>query len=238
MKAVITICVLLTLEAFAQECHVYVPNMDDIIVMDTEQRGPGGGWEFQNSLAGYQGSGYLVYKPDSSFGGAEAAPTNMNDARIKTYSFKVNRPGMYRVVMKSAAPHGTEHNDIFMSLPESGALKRQNGVLYNLAWPLNQNMDWGAWVDPKNWFKVYQNEGHLKWNWGGKNEDFNGHDIVTRHLEAGRIYTLRMCGRSTQFNVDRFALYHCEDDQCNNGSYRYKMATEWSGQEQSTCVMV
>lgn len=236
MKTFFALCLLFAAGTVASDCPIYVPDENDIIVMDTEQRGPGGGWEFQKFLSGYQGSGYLAYKPDSHFGGAEKPPMNMSDRRIKTYYFTVNRPGLYRVVMKSAAPHWTEHNDIFMSLPESGALKRKRGILFNLSWPLDQSIILGEYVDPRNWFKVYQNEGDHKWHWGGKNEDHNGHDILTRHLEPGKIYSLRMCGRSTRFNVDRFALYHCEDHECNNGSKRFDMATYMSGEKQSACV--
>lgn len=235
MKTIIALFALLFAGALAQECSVYLPDWRDIIVMDAEQRGPGGGWEFMSSLGGYQGSGYLVYKPYSNFGGAEPKPENMNDPRIKTYSFKVNTPGRYRVVLKSAAPHGTEHNDIFMSLPESGAYMRRHGEWRDLTWPLDTNADWDAWVDGSNWFKVYQNSGGLQWNYGGKTVDFEGHDIITRELEAGVTYTVRICGRSTQFNVDRIALYHCVEGQCDNGSARFNEATTGWGNEQSMC---
>lgn len=66
-----------------------------------EQRGPGGGWEFASAIPGYKGSGYLVYKPHSNFGGAEKKPKSMSDERIKSYYFKVKTPGTYRFVMTS-----------------------------------------------------------------------------------------------------------------------------------------
>lgn len=236
MKIFLVLFVLLAAGALAQKCNIYLPDWRDTIVMDTEQRGPGGGWEFDNRLQGYQGSGYLVYKPNSDFGGAEKKPKNMNDERIKTYSFKVNTPGRYRVVIRSAAPHNTEHNDVFMALPESGAYKRKHGAWSDLTWPLDVNTDWGAWVDEANWFKVYQNSGGLKWHYGGKTVDFNGHDIITRELTPGVTYTVRMCGRSTKFNVDRIALYHCVEEKCNDNSARFHQATSEWGDEQSMCM--
>lgn len=237
MKAFVALAALLIASAQAEdECPVYIPDGRDIIVMDAEQRGPGGGWEFQEALQGYGGSGYLVYKPNSSFGGSEPKPDNMADPRIKTYWFRVFTPGTYRVVLKSAAPHVTEHNDIFMALPESGAYKKRDGVVSDLTWPLDPNTDWNAWVDGSNWFKVYQNKGGLQWDYGGKTVDFEGHDIITRELRAdGTWYSLRMCGRSTQFNVDRFALYLCEGGVCDNGSARFWEATTNFGEGQSRC---
>lgn len=219
----------------AQDCPVYVADSRDIIAMDAEQRGGGGGWEYANALPGYGGSGYLVYKPDSSFGGAERKPANMGEERIKSYFFKVRTPGTYRVALTSAAPHGTEHNDVWMALPESGAYKRRHGAATALSEPLAGG-DWAAWTPPEAWFKVYQNAGGLKWHSGGKTVDFEGHDVVTRELRAdGTWYSVRMCGRSTQFNVDRIVVFRCEGAECDNGSRRFNEATMWFGPMQSAC---
>jgi len=237
MKVVISAITLSLLGvAFAQECDVYVADSSDIIVMDAEQRGPGGGWEFRSELGGYGGSGYLVYKPHSNFGGTEPKPQNMADERIKSYFFKVNTPGIYRVVMRSAAPHGTEHNDLWMSLPESGALKRRFDRNSDLTSPIDPNTNWLQHVDSSNWFKVYQNRGGLVWNDGGRTVDHMGHVVLTKPLRAdGTWYSVRVGGRSTQFNLDRIALYRCEDEQCNDGSERFQAATEFFGPFQSQC---
>lgn len=228
----------LFLAAAANDCPVYIPNDNDILVMDAEQRGPGGGWEFKGDLPGYEGSGYLSYKPYSNIEWAEAKPQNMNDERIKTYWFKVKTPGHYRVLIKSAAPHVTEHNDIFMSLPESGAIMRRSGETKDLSWPVDPNTDWGAWVDPSHWFKVYQNRGGNVWHHGGVTVDHEGYSIVTRYLPAdGTWYSVRMCGRSTQFNVDRIYLYPCDLDgsDCYSHSGLFWEATKNSGPGQSQC---
>ncbi|CAN8073081.1 unnamed protein product [Agarophyton chilense] len=219
-----------------KECNVYIPNADNIIVMDVEQRGPGGGWEFQSSLQGYGGSGYLSYKPWSSFGGTEPKPYSIHDERIKTYFFTVNVTGTYRVVMRSAAPHPTEHNDLWMSLPESGAVKRRFGETSNLGSPAWTNDAGEVQLGTEHWFKVFQNSGGWRWNWGGKTVDHNGHDVISRVLRAdGSWYSVRIAGRSTQFAVDRIALYLCEGAECDNGSQRFNMATIWHGADQSVC---
>lgn len=220
----------------ANECRVYLPDSRDMIVIDAEQAGGGGGWKYKKYLNGYEGSGYLVYKPKSNSAGVEKAPENLADKRIKTYWFKVNKPGMYRVVLKSAAPHRTDHNDLFMSLPESGAYKRRFGVLSDLTSPVDPKKQWSKRASPSDWFKVYQNRGGLQWDFGGKTVDFNGHDILTKKLRAdGTWYSVRISGRSTKFNVDRIALYRCDGNDCSNGSTRFVEATTGWGPKQSRC---
>lgn len=236
MKVIAILFALLFSYAIA-DCPVYIPNEHDIIIMDAEQRGPGGGWEFGEALPGWDGSGYLAYKPDSSIGWAEQPPTSMADERIKTYRFKVNTAGTYRMVLKSSAPHPTEHNDVFMAFPESGALMRRHGETKDLTWPMDKNADWDTSIDSSNFFKVYQNQGNREWNYGGKTVDFNGHDIITRELQAdGTWYSLRLCGRSTQYFVDRIYLFRCEIDEgeCDFGSEKYWKAISTKG-EQSMC---
>ncbi|PXF42028.1 hypothetical protein BWQ96_08236 [Gracilariopsis chorda] len=194
--------------------------------MDTEQRGPGGGWDFKSDFSGYEGSGYLSYKPWSNYGGTEAKPESMLDTRIKTYFFTVNTTGKYRIVLKSAAPHPTEHNDLWMAVPESGAIMRRFGRDVDLTWPASRNERGELMLDGQNWFKVYQNQGGNTWNYGGKTVDHNGHVIITRELKADHSwYSVRIAGRSTQFAVDRIILYLCDGAQCDDWSEEFKTAT-------------
>lgn len=227
---------LIATAAIAQEeapvCNVYSPNENDVIIMDMEQRGPGGGWEWMNNLPGYGGSGYLTYKPNSNFGGAEPKPQNLEEPRIKTFFFKVKTPGSYRVLIRSAAPDFTEHNDIFMSLPESGAVQRRFNMESDLTYPTDPN---GENFSPNNWFKVYQNKGNLEWHVGGVHVDFEGHVIITRPLVPGPWYSVRICGRSTKFNLDRITLYPCEGEECNDGSPKFNYAAYNENLSQSYC---
>lgn len=222
--------------AFA-ECPVYLPDDNDIVYMDTEQRGGGGGWNFSKNVPGYRGSGYLEYKPLSSFGGIEPKPYNYMDPRIKTYFFTVTKPGIYRIMLRSAAPHWTEHNDLWMSLPESGAQRTKDGVNYEvIASPVPEQLMVSDYVNPVNWFKVYQNAGDNTWNNGGFNVDFDGHVVSTLPLDAEqeKWYSIRIAGRSTQFKVDRITVFRCEDEQCAYHLDRYSMASTYDG-PQSEC---
>lgn len=235
--ALATILALLTLVAAQEECHVYIPNEDNIIYMDAEQRGSGGGWEYQTTPEGWLGSGVLSYKPMSSFGGTEWKPQNFRDERIKTFSFRVNEPGMYRVLLRSSAPHITEHNDVWMSLPESGSQMTNNGVdFFPIAAPITTEMLEWDYVDQAVWFKVYQNRGGDLWDLGGYTLDFDPHSIVTQLItEVDRWYSVRIAGRSTQFDIDRIVVHKCEGDECAYSVGNYGIAVGYSG-PQSTCV--
>ncbi len=224
------------LAAAAAACTVYAPDAYDFIYMDAEQRGPGGGWEHVEAPPGWLGSGALSYKPWSSFGGTEWKPASFKDARIKSYFFQVNTPGVYRVVLRSAAPHWTEHNDCWMALPESGAAMTKDGVtVVPIAGPTPADQLHGEWADNHAWFKVYQNHGLNEWNTGGRTKDFDGHAIVTGWLEAGKWYSVRLAGRSTQFAIDRVIVFRCEGNECGYDAHRFEAANTYTG-PQSACV--
>jgi len=211
-------------------------NENNMVHMDTEQRGGGGGWEYVEWPAGMLGSGGISYKPWSSFGGTEWKPQNFWDERIKTYFFTVNEPGIYRVMLRSAAPHTTEHNDCWVSLPESGAQMTKNGfdtLEISPAIPAWE-MEW-AKVPDHTWFKVYQNQGGNQWNTGGYTKDFDGHTILTKWLKNdGTWYSVRIAGRSTQFAIDRIIVFKCETTECAYPGLRYNLAKSYTG-PQSAC---
>eukprot|EP00171_Calliarthron_tuberculosum_P008809 IDg8809t1 len=222
--------------AAAQECPVLLSNDDHMVFIDTELRGAGGGWEYRMEPAGFHGSGLLSYKPDSSFGGTEWKPSNFQDERIKTYHFTVNEPGVYRVMLRSSAPHSTEHNDVWMSLPESGSQMTKDGLnMLPIADPLSADQMWAYKVPDNVWFKVYQNQGGDTWNVGGYTLDFDPHTVLTLPLQADETwYSVRIAGRSTQFDVDRIIIFKCEDTECAYSGLRYGVAKAYEG-PQSEC---
>lgn len=222
--------------AAAQECPVFLANGDGMVFIDAEQRGSGGGWEYRTEPAEFQGSGVLSYKPDSSFGGTEWKPSNFMDERIKAYHFTVNEPGVYRVMLRSSAPHPTEHNDLWMSLPESGSQMTKDGFnMLPIADPVPGDQMWAENVPDNVWFKVYQNQGGDSWNVGGYTLDFDPHTILTMPLLADNTwYSVRIAGRSTQFDVDRIIIFKCEDTECAYSGLRYGVAKAYIG-PQSEC---
>lgn len=237
MKIPTTFLVTTVLIAVTSACSVYKPDEHHFIYMDVEQRGPGGGWEHTTTPAGWLGSGALTYKPWSSFGGTEWKPSSFKDPRIKSYFFQVNVPGTYRVLLRSAAPHWTEHNDCWMALPESGSSMTKDGFnIIDIAGVTPAAQLNGDWADNRAWFKVYQNEGLNKWNVGGKTKDFDGHSIIARKLDAGKWYSVRIAGRSTQFAIDRIIVFRCENHECGYNAHRYEAAKNYYG-PQSECLV-
>lgn len=103
----------LCVAAWAQDCPVFLADGNNMVFMDAEQRGAGGGWEYVTPWDA-RGSGALEYKPWSNWGGTEWKPQNFWDPRIKTYTFQPHESGVYRIMLRSKAPHWTEHNDLWM----------------------------------------------------------------------------------------------------------------------------
>jgi len=177
--------VLLLLACSAQAAGVF-QEANGLVVVEVESAPVAGSWSSQSGLAGFTGTSYYEWKTGNTATTVDAAGQG-----ILSYRFKINQTGRYRFQLRSAAPHSTEHNDVWLRVP-SGAVKIKGTTVTSL----------GA-----AWFKVYQNAGANAWSWNAWTTDHDAHSIHADFNTPGE-YTLELSGRSTQFKIDRFVLYH------------------------------
>lgn len=157
-----------------------------LVVMEVEAMPVTSDWSLRTAVGGYTGRGYYEWRHGNTATSTVAAGTG-----TITYTVKINNPGRYRLQIRSAAPHRTEHNDVWVRFPEGNALGIKGTSTLTLA---------------GNWFKVYQNTGNNSWTWDSKTKDHDPHDIFVDFKTAGT-YRVQLSGRSTQFKVDRLVLY-------------------------------
>jgi len=176
--------------AFSQQtCDIYAEQAG-LLVFETESAVSTDDWSFHNEVEGALGSGYLEWKHGNDSGGIDKAGDG-----ILTYSFQIQTPGTYRLILRSAAPHNTEHNDVWARFPQNEVYGRKSNGSSEV--DLGQN----------EWFKVYQNKGNDSWNWAASTVDHNAHNIFAEISSPGT-YSLQLSGRSTKFKVDRIVLFH------------------------------
>ena len=133
-------------------------------------------------VRGYTGEGYVV---------ADSAAGNL------AYPVEITTPGRYLVLLRSAAPHPTEHNDSWVRLdgPDSTAARAtaDDGPA------CSQHED--------GWYKTFMNESGRRWSWNNKNCDHTEKRLFF-HVEEPGTYTLRLGARSPGHQVDRLVLKH------------------------------
>lgn len=170
-------------------------------VTDGDWAGMGGdGWWRMTSAA--VGHDILQFRPrDHSTAPVKAGPPI-------TYRFTAPATGRYRWAMKAAAPHTTDHNDVWVRWVGTGGS----------VWGRQKRADGAAWagIPTGQWTKIYTNVGGRKWAWGGYTKDHDAHMLITGELTGGVAYEFQMSGRSCQIQVAAFGLLPCQVD--GNGS--------------------
>ena len=170
-------------------CDIFA-EQNGLLIMEVESALPSDEWALQTRVEGSTGTGYYEWKP-----GDPSQRTESPGGGILTYTFDVANTGTYRFILRSAAPHSTEHNDVWARFTNNEVVGiKSNG---------NSEIDLGQ----NSWFKVYQNKGGDSWNWAANTVDHNAHQIFAL-IETPGIYTLQLSGRSTQFKIDRVVLFH------------------------------
>ena len=176
-------------QVFSQTCEIFA-EQNGLLTLETESAPLSDDWSLQNEVEGAQGAGYYEWKHGNSSGGIDSP-----GGGILTYTFNVNNTGTYRFILRSAAPHSTEHNDVWARFPNNEVAGiKSNG---------SSEVDLGQ----NSWFKVYQNKGNNSWNWAANTVDHNAHQIFAI-IDTPGLYTLQLSGRSTQFKIDRIVLFH------------------------------
>lgn len=102
--------------------------------------------------------------------------------------------GRFYVTLISSAPHGTEHNDVWIRVSSGVDLFRTPRT-------------WRG--GSSGWYKAYQNMGGNRWANYVVTVDFNGHQIITKPLLRGRRYEVCLSGRSSRFRINAILLIGC-----------------------------
>lgn len=156
------------------------------------------------------GATFLVYKKDSRSGRVDRPPaSNAAAPQVLVFPFTVDVAGYYRVLLRSAAEHPTEHNDAWVRLPDP---HRDLYGFVRLRWSSDT-----AWRplkldDSRGYIKSYQNVGRNEPTFRTFTIDHKPSVMVTRWLVPGRKYVMEVAGRSTRWALDRVVLFQCSRD--------------------------
>lgn len=168
-------------------------------------------WIFRTDIPNHEGQGFLVWDGQNSMGN----PGN----GLLTYKIRVNTPGTYRFIWRSAITIGnnnTEHNDSWLRIPDAAhfyGMKNNGHIVYPKETELppipesahqSNTTPNGAGAD--GWFKVYMNNAN-GWRWQSRTSDHDAHDIYAVFTHPG-IYTVEISGRSQGHGIDAFVLFN------------------------------
>lgn len=150
-----------------------------LVVIEAESAALGGAWRIATENAGFTGAGYVV--ADEAVG-------------TLSYPVRVSTPGRYLVLLRSAAPHDTEHNDTWVRLDGPA-----------ITWTADDAPACSQHDD--GWYKTFVNESYHIWSWNNKNCDHTERRLYA-HIAEPSDYVLRLRARSPGHLIDRVVLRH------------------------------
>jgi hypothetical protein len=159
-----------------------------LVVVEVESAKVSDQWTERTSVAGASGKYYEWRSGDTSLS-FDAAGKGLLE-----YALRITKTGRYHLAIRSAAPHPTDHNDVWVRSPDLAPIRVKGAVEEGLG---------------LTWFKVYQNASNDQWTWITRTKDHDGHDIYLDITKPGT-YRVQLSGRSTQFKIDRFVLRHVD----------------------------
>lgn len=166
-------------------CKNAFVELGGLAVMEVESVAVKGDWSLRTKVSGYTGKGYYEWKDGNNSTAIDSAGQS-----VLSYTFCINSTGRYHLQLRSAAPETPDHNDVWVRLPDSGAVRNKGSGDTNLG---------------KSWIKVLQNNAKDQWVWTTKTVDNDPQDIFVKLPTKGR-YRVELSGRSTLFKVDRIVL--------------------------------
>ncbi|MEM1408962.1 MAG: hypothetical protein AAGG59_19415 [Bacteroidota bacterium] len=179
-------------------------------------------WSLISDLSNSTGRGFMLWEGDNFFGN----PGN----GLATYQIKINTPGTYRFIWRSAVKegdNGTEANDSWLRFADADDFygERSNGsIVYPRGTGKTPNPE-GASSD--GWFKVYRSGSDLDFKWQARTSDNDAHLIFVQFDNAGT-YTMEVSARSRGHAIDKFLLFRPE-------IYTENEATELTVFSEITC---
>lgn len=185
--------------------------------LPTDKEGP---WSISNRFAGNgrpttpwpnANATFIVYKANSQSPWVDSPPPDKpGHTVVLDFPFTIDEPGYYRLLLRSAAPHPTEHNDAWVRLPVPyratyGFIRRR--------WAGEEKWQPLRASRTRGYVKAYQNQGGETPTFHTFTVDHNPSVIVTRWLIPGSRYVVQVAGRSTQWALDRVVLFRCQRDE-------------------------
>lgn len=175
---------------------------DGIVRVDIENPSDiDNGWGTTNKLAGFKGSGYLIWTGEDSF--------STPGKGIIKFSIKITTPGTYQFVWSSrigAGDSNTEHNDSWLRIASAADFYGEKASTGERVYPKGT----GKTPNPEGtskdgWFKVYMNKVD-EWFWRSSTNDKDPYNIFVKFDKAGT-YDIEISGRSKSHAIDQFVLF-------------------------------
>lgn len=158
-------------------------------------------WSTENTRAGFEGSGYLVWTGTDNF--------NTPDIGTMKFSIKITNPGTYQFVWSSRITEGTrisEHNDSWLRIATASDFYGEKANTGERVYPKGT----GKTPNPEGtsangWFKIYMNKVG-EWVWKSSTNDKDSFDVFVKFDTPG-IYDIEISGRSKNHAIDQFVLF-------------------------------
>ncbi|MGY6647628.1 hypothetical protein [Wenyingzhuangia sp. IMCC45574] len=160
-------------------------------------------WKIETEIAGYNGTGYIIWKGNSRFGAPkveEALTYKVTIAKAGNYHFKWKS----YIAKKVPGKASTEHNDSWVRFPDANdffAVKNKEGQAFSRKVPQSKH---------SFYFKAYMNTID-KWNNWCSTIDHNSHAIYVTFDTPGE-YTVSIAPRSDYHAIDQFTLTEVAPD--------------------------
>ncbi len=158
------------------------------------------GWELRTNESGYSGDGFMVWTGSQNLSNPGTGLT--------TFKIKINNPGTYQFIWRSAVTigsNGTDHNDSWLRFPDADDFfgLRDNSKVYPSGSGKTPNP---AGASKEGWFKIYRGGNDLSFKWQSSTYDNNSHDIYV-DFDAAGVYTMEISARSSGHAIDQFVLF-------------------------------
>lgn len=126
---------------------------------------------------------------------------------VMCFNLRLQKGGQYYTTAITAAPHSTEHNDVWIRAEDTGFRLLRRGQFRS---------------GGKKWLKGFQNRGRNLIADQLKTIDHNGHYLVT-DVRGGQQFRICLSGRSSRFQMFKVVLVECFGNRCAPGDVRGQM---------------
>lgn len=138
------------------------------------------------------------------------------------YKFQVARKSTYYFTAITRAPHGTEHNDMWVRLMNVGLR------------PYRPETNKYRGAHKAYWFKAYQNNGRNAYSNMLLTIDHYAHQFETAVLTPGVRYKVCIAGRSSKFTVCALKFVACKRKRC--AYWRHDIRAAVNDRTHSQCM--
>jgi hypothetical protein len=188
-------------------CGADYEEINNIVVIETENINTGGLWSIENSTSGFSGTGYIVWGNGNFFN----SPGN-GKFSVK---IKINNTGVYRFQWRSKVGVGTsstDENDTWLRFDDADSFwgEKSNG---SIVFPVGRGTPNPNGAGSDGWFKVFSSD-TTNWTWSTNTSDNDSHQIFVRFDSPG-IYTMEISARSEFHFLDRIVLSKNVSDPTN-----------------------